>query len=136
MPQQGVSGYDPVVNIFKAWMARLRLSCHKLELAAIISHTPNPRMREYADNVLLARVKDEAHFLFSCEKYDTIRTRLDSDLQDINVTFSVHDPNALKIFDCDDIRVILCLGRYISQCLLLRVVKSHEQANTYYCLFA
>ncbi len=53
-------------------------------------------------------VEDEAHFLFFPVKiHDTLRKRLYSDLQDVNVTLNDHDPNALKIFDCDDTRVLL-----------------------------
>ncbi len=112
----------PMATKYKVCMARLCLSCHKLEIETGRYHKPypNPRMTEYAHNVLLAELKTRHIFIFSCKKYDALRTRLYSNLQDINVTLNVHDQNALKILDCDDIRVLLCLGRFISQCLLLR----------------
>ncbi len=112
----------PMPTKYKVCMARFRLSCHKLEIETGRCHKPYPKPahERICRQCPSGRVEDEAHFLLSCEKYDTLKTRLYTDLQDINVTPNVHDPNALKILDCDDTRVLLCLGRYISQCLLLR----------------
>ena len=122
----------PMPTKYKVCMARLRLSCHKLEIETGRYHKPYPKPahERICRQCPSGRVEDEAHFLFSCEKYDTLRKRLYSDLQDINVTLNEHDPSALKIFDCDDTRVQLCLGRYIAMPTLKTLSLMNRQRPT------
>ncbi len=90
----------PMPNKYKVCMARLRLSCHKLEIETGCYHKPyaKPAHERICRQSPSGRAEGESHFLFSCEKYDTLRKRLYSDLQYIDVTLNDHDPNALKIF--------------------------------------